>query len=126
VRPGSRTIATVADTSASEGSSPRISWGNRLFALIALIAVLLAIGAIVRANTGDGNKSERAATAHINSENSGGSGDGAENPKTYVIEDGDTLTGIADKFGVSIKRLERLNPDLDPQTMGSGQELQIR
>jgi LysM repeat protein len=43
-----------------------------------------------------------------------------------VVEEGDTLSGVADKFDVSVKRLERLNPDIDPQTIGAGQELQIR
>ena len=92
---------------------------------LALIVVLIAIGVIVSTNTGDTNKAEQAAKAHINSEGNSKK-DGPENPKTYVVEEGDTLSGVAAKFDVSVKRLERLNPDTDPQTLSAGQELKIR
>ena len=39
-----------------------------------------------------------------------------ENPKTYVVEEGDTLERRRREVHVSTKRLERLNPDIDPQT----------
>jgi LysM repeat protein len=110
----------------AQGHPPdRISWINRVLGPLALIAVLIAIGVIVSTNTGDSNKAEQATKAHINSEGKSKK-DGPENPKTYVVEEGDTLSGVADKFDVSVKRLERLNPDIDPQTIGAGQELQIR
>ncbi len=63
--------------------------------------------------------------AQIASEKSGQEA-GPENPRTYTVEEGDTLGAIAEKFNVSTKRLERLNPDIDPQTLNAGQELQIR
>jgi LysM repeat protein len=115
----------VADTSAPGGTTRRISWGNRLLAPLALIIVLIAIVAIVSANTGDDGNAEQDTKAQINAEKSGGD-DGPENPKTYEVEEGDTLGGIAEKFSVSTKRLERLNPDIDPQTLNAGQELKIR
>ena len=123
---GSRTIANVADTSAPGDPARRISWGNRLLAPLALIVVLIAIFAIVSANTGDDSNAEQDAKAQIDAEKKGGDGEGAENPKTYVVEEGDTLGAIAEKFTVSTKRLERLNPDIDPQTLNAGQELKIR
>ena len=116
----------MADTSAPGDSTRRISWGNRLLAPAALIVVVIAIVAIVSANTGDDSKAERDATAQVDAENSGGGGDGPENPKTYTVEEGDTLGAIAEKFSVSTDRLERLNPEIDPQTLNAGQELQIR
>ena len=45
---------------------------------------------------------------------------------TYVVQPGDTLTGVADKSGVSLARLERLNPDIDPQTLNAGQVINLR
>lgn len=110
--------------SAQRDPSSRISWFNRLLAPLALVAVLIAIAVIVTSNTGDSNKAEQDTKAKINAE--GGNKDGPENPKTYVVEEGDTLSAIAAKFDVSVKRLERLNPDVDPQTIGAGQELKIR
>ncbi len=46
--------------------------------------------------------------------------------KTYTVEPGDTLTTISDKTGVSVDKLTRLNPKIDPQALGSGQELRLR
>jgi LysM repeat protein len=115
----------VAAMSAQGAPPNRISWVNRVLAPLALIAVLIAIGLIVTTNSGDSNKAEEATKEHINSEGKSNK-DGPENPKTYIVEEGDTLSGVADKFDVSVKRLERLNPDIDPQTIGAGQELQIR
>jgi hypothetical protein len=114
----------VAVSRAPGDPSQRISWANRLLAPLALVLVLLAIGVIVIANTGDSDKAEDGG-ARVNAEEKG-DGDGAENPKTYVVEEGDTLSGVAAKFDVSVKRLERLNPDVDPQALGTGQELTIR
>ena len=115
---GSRTIATVADTSAPGEHARRISWGNRLLAPLALIVVLIAIVAIVTANTGDdGNTRAGHEGADQRRRTPAATARAPENPKTYVVEEGDTLGAIAEKFDVSVKRLERLNPDIDPQTL---------
>jgi LysM repeat protein len=114
----------VAVSRAPGDPSQRISWASRLLAPLALIAVLLAIGIIVVTNSSDSDKAGDSG-ARV-SEEEKGDGDGAENPRTYVVEEGDTLSGVAAKFDVSVKRLERLNPDVDPQALGTGQELTIR
>jgi len=116
----------VAASSAPGTPSGQISWFNRLLAPLALIAVLIAIGVIVAANTGDTDKAEQDTKAKIDAEGSGGDGDGAENPRHYAVQEGDTLSAVAAKFDVSVKRLERLNPDIDPQALSTGQELTIR
>jgi LysM repeat protein len=115
----------VAASSAPGDSTRRISWFNRVLAPIALIAVLIAVFAIVSQNTGDSNKTEQDTKAKIDSEGKK-DGSGAENPRQYAVQEGDTLSGIASKFDVSVKRLERLNPDIDPQALSAGQELTIR
>ncbi|MBN8867948.1 MAG: LysM peptidoglycan-binding domain-containing protein [Solirubrobacterales bacterium] len=46
--------------------------------------------------------------------------------KTYEVKAGDTLTGIAQKTGIPIARIEKLNPDLDPQALTLGQKLKLR
>jgi LysM domain len=45
---------------------------------------------------------------------------------TYVVVPGDTFTGIAEKAGMPVARLERLNPDLDPATLNTGQVIKLR
>ena len=44
----------------------------------------------------------------------------------YTIKTGDTLGAIAVKTGVSVERLEELNPELDPQALVAGQRIKLR
>jgi LysM repeat protein len=45
---------------------------------------------------------------------------------TYTVKTGDTLGTIAEKTGVGVEQLQELNPQLDPQSLVSGQKLKIR
>lgn len=49
-----------------------------------------------------------------------------EAPASYVVESGDTLTSIARTTGVSIARIETLNPEVDPQILIAGEKLKLR
>lgn len=44
----------------------------------------------------------------------------------YVIKSGDTLGSIAEQVGISVERLQELNPDIDPQALVSGQQIKLR
>jgi LysM repeat protein len=44
----------------------------------------------------------------------------------YVVRAGDTLGGIAVKTGVSVEKLQELNPNVDPQALTSGQRLKLK
>jgi spore coat assembly protein SafA len=47
-------------------------------------------------------------------------------PGTYVVQSGDTMSGIAQKFGVSLGALEAANPQVaDPNLIFPGQVLTI-
>ncbi len=46
-------------------------------------------------------------------------------PKTYKVKSGDTLSGIAAKFGTTVKALERLNGITDPSKLHVGQILKL-
>lgn len=46
--------------------------------------------------------------------------------ETYTVQPGDTPSGIAEETGVSLEKLEELNPDLDPQSLNVGDEIRIR
>lgn len=43
----------------------------------------------------------------------------------YVVREGDTLSGIAARFGVEEEAVIKQNPDLNPDTLFVGQELVI-
>lgn len=112
----------------SSGTSSTRSWGvSRFLAPLALILVLIAVFVVASGSLGiddAGTSGEAGATTTV--ESGSGDGDGPENPKTYVVESGDVLSSIAEKFSVSVQRLERLNPDIDPQTLNAGVEIKIR
>lgn len=115
-------MAELNDT----GSSRRFSLAARVLAPLALILALVAVFLVVTGSISiDDDASDEPATTSSKGAHDG-QGDGAETPKTYIVEDGDSLGTIAEKFGVSVKRLERLNPDIDPQTLNAGQEINIR
>ena len=50
----------------------------------------------------------------------------ANPPETHTVEPGETLSGIADLYGVGLSTLIRLNPMLDPDFIYVGQTLRIR
>ena len=47
-------------------------------------------------------------------------------PRRYIVKTGDTPSSIADKTGVPLEEILRLNPDLDPQTLAPGQRIKLR
>ena len=49
-----------------------------------------------------------------------------DTPKVYVVENEDTLTAIARETGVPVATILRLNPDVDPQILISGEKLKLR
>ena len=61
---------------------------------------------------------------------SGGSGTPTTTVKvtrrTYIVRTGDTLSSISLDTGVSVDRLQQLNPDVDVQALQPGQRLKLR
>jgi LysM repeat protein len=47
-------------------------------------------------------------------------------PASYTVKTGDTLGGIAEKTGLTVERLQELNPELDPQALVAGQRIKLR
>jgi LysM repeat protein len=97
----------------------------RVLALLALIGAAAAIVVVVSASTGDDGHSKR---SHHAKHNGGGKHGGRQKPppKAYTVQEGDTLSRIAHKTGVPLARIERLNPDIDPQILIAGQQLKLR
>ncbi len=46
-------------------------------------------------------------------------------PVTYTVKPGDTLSGIADLFGVTVDDIVRVNNIADPNSLAEGQMLKI-
>mgnify|MGYP006278661601 CR=1 FL=1 len=47
-------------------------------------------------------------------------------PATYRIRKGDTLSGIAERYGVTTDWILSLNPQLDPMALAVGQRINLR
>ncbi len=118
----------MADPDATGPSRSRISWATRIIAPLALIAALVALYAIVTAADigGDDPATEQSTAESGEEAEAEKDKEGPENPRTYAVEEGDSLSTIAEKFDVSVDRLIRLNPDVDPQALTTGQEITIR
>ena len=56
----------------------------------------------------------------------GATPESSRGPATYTVRPGDTLGSIAEDTGVSLDRLQELNPQLDPQTIRTGQRINLR
>src|SRR3954451_6522981 len=102
----------------------------RFLAPIALIAVAFALYSVVHdtnapeTSTPSGAQTSGTATPTASKKSSKKSSKKAKR-KTYVVKPGDTPSGIAEKTGVSLETLEKLNPDLDPQTLTVGARLKL-
>jgi LysM repeat protein len=94
----------------------------RAFAVLAVVCGLLALILVIAGSLGGGGGSQG-----NNAQPGKASGGASRNaPATYVVQNGDTLTSIAHDTGVSVARIQALNPGVDPQILISGEKLRLR
>lgn len=105
----------------------------RFLAPLALVAVVVALWLIVNHSLDTGSGGSGATTTEQESPAPGAKN--ASRPKknkkkhakrTYTVKPGDTPSGIAEKTGVPLEKIEELNPDLDPQALAPGTKLKLR
>jgi LysM repeat protein len=100
----------------------------RFLAPLALLAVVGALYLIVNPRSSDGGggtstvtEQPTATPAHKKS-----SAKRKKTSSTYTVKAGDTPSGIADAAGISLSKLESLNPSLDPQALAPGTKLKLK
>jgi LysM repeat protein len=105
----------------------------RWLAPLALVACLFAVYSVVDA----GLSTDDSATTRSSGEGSStakGSTTVAERSKrkrdsgrarTYTVKPGDTLSSIAEKTGLTLARVQALNPELDSQSLQTGQRVKL-
>ncbi len=102
----------------------------RFLAPLALVAVAVALFLVVTSTkdeTSGGNKPGRTSSQPTASPTKGKkSSKQRRQPRRYTVRSGDTPSSIADKTGVPLEEILRLNPDLDPQTLSPGQRIKLR
>lgn len=116
----------MADSSEPWRSPRRISWVARVLAPLALIAVVIAVVVIVSTSMNGEEDDSPPTEANSSTKTAEEDKPGPETPREYLVESGDSLTSIAEKFGVSVMRLERLNPEIDAQTLNEGTPITLR
>jgi len=110
---------------------PRSSTSARVLAPAALVAcAALLLFVLATSGGGDADKGEDKANGSQTqtSKSSRPRRRRAQRPQggTYTVKAGDTLGSISEKTGVGVEQLQELNPQLDPQALGSGQKLKLR
>jgi hypothetical protein len=103
----------------------------RLVAPLALIAFTLAVVAIVLGSgvLGDDGDTETAGTRDLPAATQNETAPDRprqRRPANYTIKANDTLSGIAERHGTTVERLQELNPELDPQGLVAGQRIKLR
>src|SRR5512144_3014394 len=103
----------------------------RFLAPFAVVAVAVALYAVLSHGLSDSGSEtappgKASGTATTSSDDGTSSTSKKRRRKTYVIKPGDTPSSIADKTGVPLADIERLNPDLDPQALSPGTRIRLR
>jgi len=84
--------------------------------VIAVIAIGAALGGDDSSDSGTGKHSGKAThKTHPK-----------QVPATYEVKSGDTLIAIAHRMGISVRQIEELNPEVDPQILVAGEQLKLR
>jgi LysM repeat protein len=98
---------------------------------IALVACVAAVYSVVNATLSDEPSSTSTASTATTPRSSTGS-DGTKSSKkrtkrrrAYIVKSGDTLSSISIKTGVSLARIQALNPKLDSQSLQTGQRVKL-
>lgn len=96
----------------------------RLLAPLALVAAAVAVLVVVQASSSDssGRSDAAPATQRTTPQRTRPS---RARARVYVVRSGDTLTAVAERVGVPLEEIQRLNPDVDPQALQTGQRLKL-
>jgi LysM repeat protein len=92
--------------------------------LLAVVAVLIVVQSSGDSGDSKGDSAEKTSTQQSTTP------DTTQKQRrvrpTYTVKLNDTLGLISEKTGVSVERIETLNPDLDPQNLIVGQKIKLR
>ena len=102
----------------------------RFLAPLALVAFVIALFLVVSSSMKDsetrtGTRSPSGDSRPASSPAANGKKQ-KKGPRRYKVKPGDTPSSIAEKTGVPLEEILRLNPDLDPQTLSPGQRIKLR
>ena len=100
----------------------------RFLAPIALVAFAVALYAVVkdaRAPAGKSSSDTPAQASSTPSRQSAAKKSATKKRRVYTVKKGDTASAIAEKTGVSIETMQKLNKHFNPQTLAPGQRIRL-
>jgi LysM repeat protein len=98
----------------------------RWLAPLALLLVVMAVAAVVLRPDEPTGSASGTGSATTRAVSDGGESTSKTRRRTYRVRSGDTLTSISIRTGVSIARLQALNPELDSDALQTGQRIKLR
>ena len=104
----------------------RSSAAARVFAVTALVVALVVAIVVISGALGGGDSNDSKGRKHGGQSTHRSASTKRDTPATYVVESGDTLTSIAHEVGVSVARIQVLNPEVDPQILIAGETLKLK
>ena len=105
----------------------RSSAPARVFAVTTLVVALVAAILIIGGALGGGSSDDSGGRGHHSKAARQARRHARENiPATYEVKSGDTLISIAHHNGVTVARIEALNPEVDPQILIAGETLKLK
>jgi LysM repeat protein len=104
----------------------RSSAPARVFAVTALVVALVVAIVAIGAALGGGDSNGSGGHPHGGDSAKNASHETRKVPATYEVQSGDTLISIAHRNGISVARIESLNPEIDPQILIAGETLKLR
>jgi LysM repeat protein len=104
----------------------RSSAPARLLAVTTLVVALVAVVVVIGGAVGGGDSNGSGGHRHGGDSAKSASHEKRKVPATYEVQSGDTLISIAHHNGISVARIETLNPEVDPQILIAGETLKLR
>ena len=98
----------------------------RLAAIGALVVAFIVLVVIVVSSFGGDEGSGHGSKGSLGADHSVKSKAPESGRKIYVVKPGDTFSLIAHKVGVSLEKLQRLNPGIDQFSLHSGDRVKLR
>jgi LysM repeat protein len=104
----------------------RSSAPARVIAVITLVVALVVAIVVVGGALGGGDSNDSSKHGHGKAARHARQQKRQSIPATYEVKNGDTLISIAHRNGVTVHRIEALNPEVDPQILIAGEILKLK
>jgi hypothetical protein len=104
----------------------RSSAPARVFAVTSLVVALVVAIVIIAGALGGGSNDSGGGGHHGKAARHARQQKRESIPATYEVKSGDTLISIAHSNGVTVKQIEALNPEVDPQILIAGETLKLK